>query len=93
MGANFDIELNKSDGNLLIDLKGDFDGNTAWELVNRIALEYDGSGMIFINTEKVEDVVPFGGALLENLICSSTFPRNKMVFEGAKRLMIDPAFA
>ncbi len=91
MSANFKIESHENDGNLHIDLAGDFDGNSAWELVNTIILKYNGKGLVFINTEKVGKVIPFGSVVFKNLMTVSILPINKMVFIGVKGSKIGPA--
>jgi len=81
MSTNFKIESRENKGKLYLDLAGDFDGNSAWELVNVIFQKHNGKDIIFVNTKKVKKVIPFGSVVLENLISTGIFPMNKLVFE------------
>ncbi|MDY6851757.1 MAG: hypothetical protein SV487_06755 [Thermodesulfobacteriota bacterium] len=42
MSAKFQLEFRQSNDNLFIDTAGDFDGHSAWELVNAIDRKYAG---------------------------------------------------
>lgn len=86
MSANFRIKSYKVNEELHIELSGDFDGSSAWELVNMIMLRDNRNGRIIINVQKLGEVIPFGSALFKNLIDSRFLPADRMVFEGAKGL-------
>lgn len=93
MSPNFKIESYKNDGNICIDMIGDFDGNSACKLVNTLILEYNGKGMIIINTEKLEKVLLFGIVVFKYLMAGGPIPMNKMVFKGAKDLLLGASYS
>jgi len=60
MASNFKISLNKNNNSLHLNLTGDFDGSSAFELVNTLK-EHNGNGAkIFINTGGLSCLHPFG---------------------------------
>ena len=60
MGTNFQIEFKKSNGNLHLQTMGDFDGSSAWQLINLLHKKYNGKGRIFIDTKNLHKICPFG---------------------------------
>lgn len=90
MSINFDIEARDINGNLHLELTGDFDGNSAWELVDAIKTHYAGNGLVLINTENIGEVMTFGREVLENLMTTNKIPKDKLIFEGAKGTEIGP---
>ncbi|MDY6789998.1 MAG: hypothetical protein SWH54_01900 [Thermodesulfobacteriota bacterium] len=91
MSANFTIEARNNNGDLYLELSGDFDGNSAWELINKIKADYTEKGRIHINTDKVGEVNSFGKDVLEKLMDHEMISNSKFVFQGAKSVEIDPA--
>lgn len=90
MSANFAIESHNSNGDLYLELSGDFDGNSACELINKIKTDYIGNGRILINTKKVGVFNAFGKDVFEKLLNPSIIPKSKVVFQGAKGFEIYP---
>lgn len=84
MSANFQIESRKNRSGLYLKLRGDFDGNSAWELVNMI-MRLDRGGRIVVNVENVGEVFPFGSAVFRNLMKAKLVPVKRMVFEGTQK--------
>ena len=91
MSTNFAIESRNSKGDLYLELSGDFDGNSAWELINKIKTDYIGNGRILINIEKVGVLNAFGKDVFEKLLNPGIIHRSKVVFQGAKGSEIYPA--
>jgi len=60
MALNFKININRTNDNLYIRLMGDFDGSSAWELINAISENLNNSKFIQIDTGKLKKVYPFG---------------------------------
>jgi hypothetical protein len=69
---------------LRIDLIGDFDGNSAWELINTIKTKDTGSGSIILNTNKIGNIIPFGKLLFDTLIGTNGIHRHRIVIKGKK---------
>lgn len=82
MSKNFKIDFHNVTDNLFIDLHGDFDGNSAWELINKIMLKDSGLGTIFIDTEKVHHVEPFGKVTLETVLGGKEIYKDRVIFTG-----------
>lgn len=80
MRSNFSISARNSGQDLIVDIAGVFDGNSAWELINTITGKFKGKGRIVVDTTNVETVHPFGSAVLESLVKMNLFPKDKIVF-------------
>jgi hypothetical protein len=65
MAANFRILMHHSSESLHLKLLGDFDGTSAYEVINAM-LENAVSRRIFIHTAGVNTVHPFGKAVFQN---------------------------
>jgi hypothetical protein len=84
MSANFKITTYKNNNELNIDLAGDFDGNSAWELIHAITRHDPGEGDIIIHTNKLGRVIPFGQAMFDTLIGTNRIARRRICFKGEK---------
>lgn len=82
MSTNFKIHSHTNTDILFLNLSGDFDGNSAWELVNKIMIEDRGTGSIFIDTDKVRKIEPFGKITLETLIGIKRLYQERVIFTG-----------
>ena len=60
MANNFKINIQRSVDNLNICLKGDFDGSSAFELLNALSENLNNAKCILIDTKKLQEVYPFG---------------------------------
>jgi hypothetical protein len=60
MASNFQIFSFKSNDSLHLKLTGDFDGSSAYELINTIADHGKGLYEIFINTDDLNNIYPYG---------------------------------
>jgi len=90
MSANFQINARKSNGNLYVQPAGDFDGSSAWMLVNLLHEKYEGRGRIFINTNSLGKIYPFGCSIFKNRIDLSRLPADRLFFKGKKGFKIAP---
>jgi len=82
MAANFRIKTTRVNDVLRIVLKSDFDSSSAWELLNNIADDHGGIRRIFINTNGLKEVHPFGKAIFEKQISSVKKSYISLVFIG-----------
>jgi hypothetical protein len=90
MSANFRVQFKKSNGDLHIQTRGDFDGSSAWELINIIHDEYDGKGRVFIDTRNLGEIHPFGR---NTFLCRLNFgilSADRLCFTGEKGFEIAP---
>jgi hypothetical protein len=60
MAHNFKILSHRTDGNLHLDLAGDFDGNSALELLNVLKEKLDSTARVSIHTGNLRKLHPFG---------------------------------
>lgn len=60
MARNFRITVHRNDENLHLKLKGDFDGNSAYELLDVIRTHSQHPSRIFIHTNSLKAIEPFG---------------------------------
>jgi hypothetical protein len=60
MASNFRIYSFKTSKSFHLKLSGDFDGSSAYELINTIADYGKGLYEIFINTNELKIIYPFG---------------------------------
>jgi len=81
MASNFRILCNRKNGNLHIKLVGDFDGSSAFELINTLKSHYDKVEKIVINTCGLSSIHPFGlGVFQKN--CSINKLSRGLTFTG-----------
>jgi len=60
MATNFRITVHRNSKNLHLKLAGDFDGNSAFELLDAIRSHSHHRSRIFIHTNSLKTVEPFG---------------------------------
>jgi len=60
MASNFQILSFKTRDSLHLKLTGDFDGSSAYELINILTKNNKGFQEIFIDTNDLNDIYPFG---------------------------------
>ena len=65
MASNFQIYSFKTRDSLHLKLNGDFDGNSAHELINLLIEAGTGFWEVFIDTNGLKTIHPFGRAVFE----------------------------
>lgn len=60
MATNFKIDVHRNDENLHLKLKGDFDGTSAYELLDVVRKRAANTSRVFIHTSSLRDIYPFG---------------------------------
>jgi hypothetical protein len=65
MASNFKIYSFKTGNSLHLKLTGDFDGSSAYELINTIVAHGKGLYEIFINTDDLNNIYPYGTEVFE----------------------------
>ena len=82
MASNFQIYSFKTRDSLHLKLAGDFDGSSAYELINTLTEHGKGFYEIFIDTDDLKIIYPFGKNVFQkNLRNSNTLFKN-LVFIG-----------
>ena len=90
MVSNFQIISAKTNGNLHLKLYGDFDVNAAQELTNTLLTHGVGYWDIFIDTNDLETIHPFGRDTLQMNLSNFKKQLNNLFFIGANRYKIAP---
>lgn len=90
MNSKFQIGIHKNNDHLHVFPRGDFDGNSAWELVHKLNETYRGEKEIIIDTSRLRKVCPFGRTTFECQIDQSRIPRNRFLFTGEKGPILAP---
>lgn len=90
MNSNFQVSFKRRNGNLHIFARGDFDGNSAWELVNLLHDQYDGKGEVVIHTHQLREMCPFGCSTFQCRLNLRKVPADRLRFEGPKGFDIAP---
>lgn len=90
MAENFKISIHKNSENMHIKLFGDFDGNSAHELINALKNKTDAVSKIFIHTNSLNHIYPFGKQIFRNNL---DFLNNKsfsVFFTGESAVILVP---
>ena len=90
MASNFKILIHRNDENLHLKLIGDFDGSSAWELINGMKRHCHGISRIFIHTNCLKHVHPFGRDILHKNLLAPIAKSVRVVFTGDKATQLAP---
>ncbi len=91
MSSSFSIQSRRSNGNLHLRPKGDLDGSSAWELINLMTDKYDGKGRVFIDTQGLREIHPFGCGIFKCGLNKGAIPPNRLYFKGKKGFEMAPS--
>jgi hypothetical protein len=92
MAHNFKMSIHRTIDNLYIRLMGDFDGSSAWELINAIRENLNNFKFIQIDTSKLKKVYPFGREVFKSNLLNVTDERIRIQFSGSNALRIAPHY-
>jgi len=90
MASNFHIISHKNRDRLHLRLSGDFDVNSAQELTNTLLTLGAGYCDIFIDTNNLEAIHPFGRDTLQMNLSNFKKQLNNLFFIGANKYKIAP---
>ena len=82
MAANFKIYRHRTRDSLHLKLDGDFDGNSAHELINTLTKYGTGLFQIFIDTNELKTIHPFGRDVFQKTLGISNNNLGNLVFIG-----------
>ncbi|RAM02345.1 hypothetical protein DO021_08645 [Desulfobacter hydrogenophilus] len=86
---NFTMKTHKQDKDLHIDMKGTFDGASAFALIHELGNKiYDKNNSIYVETKDISKVYPFGRAILASNLPKAC--RKCVYFSGAMADRIAP---
>ena len=82
MASNFQIYSFKTGDSLHLKLAGDFDGSSAYELINTLTEHGKGSYEIFIDTDELKTIHPFGKDVFQKNLGNSNKLYRSLVLIG-----------
>ena len=82
MASNFKIITHRNSDNLHMKLIGDFDATSAYKLVDMLKDTDKGIRKVFIHTNGLNDIYPFGQGVFENESYKFIGRFNEVVFTG-----------
>jgi len=90
MATNFKIYVHKNSENVHLKLVGDFDGNSAHELLNAIKCITDNASTIFVHTSCLQQIHPFGQEVFRNNLNVMNGRFNAVLFTGEDASQLIP---
>jgi hypothetical protein len=90
MATNFKISAHHSGDRLHVDLRGDFDGSAALELIHFLEKKSQREMSVSIHTEHLQQVHPFGREMFRKNLCLLNDYPVHLSFEGKKASRIAP---
>ena len=90
MAHNFKIFMHRTVDNLHINLKGDFDGSSAFELLNTLKENLNSTKRILIDTNKLKKIYPFGREVFNYNLSKLKDHRIRIQFIGPNTLRSAP---
>jgi len=91
MAANFRISIHRKNEDLHLKLVGDFDGSSAFELINVLKKNWNGAYKVFIHTESLKDIYPFGRHTFQQNLSDLSGHRSRILFAGINAGQSAPA--
>lgn len=91
MERNFQIKFKKSNGNLHLHPAGDLDGSSASVLVQFLHEKYEGKGRVFIETDAIQNLHPFGCHTFQRRLNRKKLPADRIYFKGEKGFKLAPS--
>jgi anti-anti-sigma regulatory factor len=82
VASNFQIYSFKTRDSLHLKLAGDFDGSSAYELINTLTEHGKGFYEIFIDTSDLKTIHPFGKDVFQKTLRSTNKLYRNLVFLG-----------
>jgi len=90
MAGNFRISVHKNSDNLHLKLAGDFDGSSACQLINSLKERKGGVSRIFIHTDCLEEIYPFGRDVFQSDLDNFNAQPVNFIFTGEKASQLAP---
>ena len=90
MASNFKVLIHRNSDNMYLKLMGDFDGSSAYQLLNLLTKNGLAASKMFIHTSALKAIVPFGRDVFHsNLGLLKGKPRH-LVFTGDRATELSP---
>ena len=91
MAGNFRIERQRNNDSLHLRLEGDFDDNSANELLKAIREKDTESKQVIVHTEQLKNILAFGRAIFQTNYLITSGSNRLVVFSGKNACQIAPA--
>ena len=88
MANNFRLLSNRFSNKIYLKLFGDFDGSSAYELLNVLKNCKDGSNQIFIDTNNINSIEPFGKEVFRRNLGVFDINIDKIIINGKHRFSL-----
>lgn len=90
MSPNFRISMHRNSENVHLKLVGDFDGTSAFELLNVLKKHSNGVRRLFIHTSCLRNIYPFGRAVFRSNLSELNGHQVRIIFTGENAGQIAP---
>lgn len=90
MASNFRILMHRDGNSLHLKLFGDFDGASAHELLNMLKINGKGIARIFIHTNTLKTLYPFGEQQFQSHVRKCHNQHTRILFTGDKAAHLAP---
>lgn len=91
MASNFRIFVHRNSDSLHLKLAGDFDGTSAFELLDMVKKNRQGLRKVFIHTSNLKAIHPFGVQVFEKSLSELKGSSLQLLFTGEFAQQIAPA--
>lgn len=81
MSTTFQLSAEHRGDTFYIFLAGDFDGDSAWQLINTLMQKNPDGHQVMIDARQIRRVEPFGAALLKNLLTFNPIRCGRLYFD------------
>lgn len=82
MASNFQVFCDTNDTGTVLKLFGDFDATSAYELIEILKKRSNGSSKVFIQTDGLKNIYPFGLHIFHKSLRIINGRAGKIVFAG-----------
>ena len=89
MGKNFKFLSDSTRDRISIKLYGDFDGSSAFELINVLKNNRNGSNQIIIDTDNLNTIHSFGMDVFKKNLCVLDFNIDNIIITGKHRFSLE----
>lgn len=90
MASNFRISAHRNSDSLHLKLMGDFDGSSAWELLNVLKQSANGVFRVIIHTNSLKNIYPFGRDTFQQNLPNVKDHPIRIMFTGENASQIAP---
>ncbi|MFO7984500.1 MAG: hypothetical protein R6U38_01440 [Desulfatiglandaceae bacterium] len=90
MASNFRISVHRNSDNLHLKLMGDFDGTSAWELLNILKKHTNSAYRVIIHTSALKNIYPYGRDTFQDHLRQQKEYPVRILFTGEHARQIAP---